>query len=468
MHALKHSRPGQAAPSVFTLLLRVIIMLLPAALLLVAVWRTMGQPQTLLVLGTAFQIIVCCLSFLSQRNWREPLGPAVITLYLIALGWLWLGAEHLDDWYPHFAQSILLIVPLTVFAVQTLMNSGAPALRRAQTLAHRLANRKDWPNDFSACRNLPEVKAFREALHLDASPALALLQHPRVAVRVAALAALEFRPNWRPGQAALVLQVAEKAAEPPVRAAAISALANVDDRPLVETIAEFLRDPSWEVRRAATEALFWDSERRWSWIRHAVRQNLADPAFQDDGPLECDGQLLPADAIEDLNAWAAEKGVLALRAAQTLGVHYKQALSEQQSDALMHALREKLADPHAPSALRIEIARLLQRLNKWDGNLLEKMLDLANPAPLRLMAAEALLQGGDHPRALAALYDIARLPNREIALATAEVAQRLLGVDLGLPIGQPVPAIHSRQAAEVTRRVMLWAAQQDANVPSPT
>ena len=57
-------------------------------------------------------------------------------------------------------------------------------------------------------------------LGLDAAPALVLLNHARVQVRVAALAALEFRQNWRVGQAEMVLQLAQQTREPAVRAAA--------------------------------------------------------------------------------------------------------------------------------------------------------------------------------------------------------------------------------------------------------
>jgi hypothetical protein len=64
-----------------------------------------------------------------------------------------------------------------------------------------------------------------------------------------------------------------------------------------------------------------------------------------------------------------------------------------------------------------------------------------------------------------ALRDLARLPNREIALATADVVQRRLGVDLGLGLGQPLPPVHSRQAAEIVRRVMAWAASSG---PAPS
>jgi hypothetical protein len=59
------------------------------------------------------------------------------------------------------------------------------------------------------------------------------------------------------------------------------------------------------------------------------------------------------------------------------------------------------------------------------------------------------------------LRDIARLPNREMALASADALQRRLGVDLGLALGEPLPALHTRQAADVTRRLMRWAAHQD-------
>jgi hypothetical protein len=233
----------------------------------------------------------------------------------------------------------------------------------------------------------------------------------------------------------------------------------------VETVAQFLHDPSWEVRKSASEALLWDTEQRWPWIRFAVRRVLADTLYQNDGPLWQEGQLLTADAVKDLTAWCAEKGVLAMRAALTLGAHYSKALTERGDQALIQNLRQQLADPHTPACLRIELARLLQHHQELDPPLLERMLYASNPAPLRLIAIETVLsdgmEGAIHASAVAALRDLARLPNREIALATADVIQRRLGVDLGLALGQPLPAVHTRQATDVTRRVMAWAAQYD-------
>jgi hypothetical protein len=458
-------RPGAQGHTLLPSIARFTILLLPTGVLLLASLRHPNGYNLMLWLGTAFQAIVCALAFINRTGWRKPLGPSIITLYLVGLAWLWFG-DGRDDWYTHLAKAVLLVVPLCVFAQQTLIESGATAIRHARSLADRLAARKDWPADLAACRALPEVKAFRAALAIDAAPALALLTHPRVEVRVAALAALEFRRDWRLGQSELVLQTAQRAEQPAVRAAAVIALAYLNDRTLVEAVAQFLHDPSVEVRRAAAEALFWNTEHRWGWVRFAVRRALADPLYQSDGALFHSGELLTQEAVNDLTAWCAEKGVLAQRAAMTLAAHYSRALSEQPDSSVVDSLRQQLADPQTPAVLRIELGRLLQYNQELEANLLERLLDVSNPAPLRLIAAETLLaeyNEGDPLRGTATttLRDLARLPNREIALATADVIQRRLGVDVGLGLGQPLPPIHSRQAAEVTRRVMLWATQCD-------
>lgn len=461
MHALFATRPGQKLLAALTQVARALFLLMPGVLILVASLRTEGPTRTLLWLGAGFQAAVCLLHFLTPRSGRQPLAPALVTLNLIGLGWLWICVEPSDDWFLHLAQALLLIVPLTVFALQALAGSRAPAIRRARVLAQRLAQRPDWPADLAACRALPEVKALREALHVDATPALELLHHPRLEVRLAALAALEFYKNWRPGQADMVLLLARTAPEPAVRAAAINALANLDNRPTVELLAEFLRDPVVEIRRAACEAVLWDCERRWKWVRSALRCALSDPICQDDGPVRFDMHALPREALADLHAWATERGILAVRAALTLGTYYAQRLAEGPEKELVRALQAEVADPHTPATLRMELAQLLRDAGQLDHELLEQLVAAINPVPLRLLAVEALLDGDRHPGALAALHDIARLPNREIALLSADIIQRRLGVDMGLPLGQPLPPIQSRQAAEVTRQVMLWAAQQE-------
>jgi HEAT repeat protein len=464
MRPILSSRTHDRVARLLSPVCRLSFLLLPTLLLSIASVRNPGTNNWMLWIGTGFQATVCFLTFFSRRSWSQPLGPSVVTLYLIALAWLWFGSPT-EDWFTHFSKSVLLVVPMTVFGYQTLNESGAPALRRANTLAQRLADRKEWPSDLSACRTLPEVKALRAALGYDAAPALVLLQHPRLEVRVAALAALEFRKEWRPGQAELVLQIAQRAEQPVIRAAAVTSLGNLDDRELVETLAQFLHDTSLEVRRAATEALLWDTERRWGWIRFAVRRILADPLFLSDGPLTHDGELLTDEAVKDLNAWCAEKGVLSARSALTLGAHYNRALSERPDPQLIQSLRAQLANPHTPAVWRLELGKLLQYFQEIDPPLLEKMLDPSNPASLRLIASESILadhaDGPNRFRAMAALRDLARLPNREIALTTADVIQRRLGIDLGIGLGQPLPPVHSRQAAEITRRVMHWASQPE-------
>jgi hypothetical protein len=292
------------------------------------------------------------------------------------------------------------------------------------------------------------------------------LRHPRAEVRLAALAVLEYRKDWRPGQAELVLQLAQSAEQPAIRAAAVTALGNVEDRELIEMVASFLHDNSIEVRRAAIEALLWDCEKRWPWIRFHVRRVLADALFFSDGPVIPDGQLLSAEAVKDLTGWCAEKGAISARAAHTLAAHYNRLLSERPEAQAVVVLRALLAEPHTPAIFRLELGKLLQFHGELDGPLLEKLADPSNPGSLRLIACETIL--ADHsekpllkPLAVSALKDLARLANRELALSTADVVQRRLGVDLGLGLGQPLPPLHSRQATDITRRVMRWANQFD-------
>jgi hypothetical protein len=434
-------------------------------LLAAAAHRAPDGFSLILWCGTGFQVIIAIAASTSRRAWGYFGGPLVITVYLTGLSWLWFG-DPTDDWLNHFAKAILVVVPIGAFGYQSLLESGALLLRRANALAQRLARRQDWPGDLSAVRDLPEVKALRAALVYDAAPALVLLRHPRAEVRLAALAALEFRKEWGPGHAELVLQLAQGAEQPAIRAAAVAALGNIEDRELIEMVGAFLHDTSLEVRRAAIEALLWDCEKRWSWIRYAVRRVMADPLFITDGPLIPDGQVLSAEAVKDLTGWCAEKGTLSARAAQTLAAHYHRALTERVDPQIIRKLRETLADPHAPAILRLELGKLLQAHRELDADLLASLVDSANPGSLRLIACETILADhADKPilRSLAAsaLKDLARLSNRELALATADVVQRRLGVDLGLGLGQPLPALHSRQATDITRRVMRWANQFD-------
>ncbi|MBY0233301.1 MAG: HEAT repeat domain-containing protein, partial [Gemmataceae bacterium] len=291
--------------------------------------------------------------------------------------------------------------------------------------------------------------------------------HPRPAARVAALAALAYRPLWRQGQPYLVLQLAQRAAEPEVRAAAALALANIEDRPLTEAVAELLRDPAPPVRHAVAEALLWNTEGRWHWMRYAVRSALADTACQHDGALRLVGQPLGKDAVADLHGWAAEKGVIALRAALTLGSHYGMLLSAGAENDLVEKLRGALTATQTPAILRLELARLLYQYGELTERDLHKLLQPAMPAPVRLIGVEALLSRANSPEAVAALHELARLPNREIALATADVVQRRLGIEMGLARGQALPGVQTRQAAEVARRVLVWATRHDAGEEAP-
>jgi hypothetical protein len=452
---------GLSAVTIFELL-RLGALLTPPVLLTGAMFRVDGDAASWLGVGVSIELVIAALLMIFYRSWSPPVGPMVLVCYVVALAWLWLSLPgNWRDWYLHLVQALLVVAPLGVVAAFTLQQSGALLVHRARKLGMQLTERSNWPQDLQECRELPEVKAFREAIQFDPTPALCLLNHRRAEVRLCALAALEFRKLWRPGHAEAVLAALKREMVPQVRAAAVLALANVDDRLLVESVAESLRDPDPRVRRATADALFWNAERRWSWIRFHVRKAMADPALRHDGSLIREGQKLAQEAVHDLIAWTAEKGLIGTRAAQVLGVHFATALHEDPEETLAEVCRI-VKDPHAPPVFRIELARVLAAQKAMDHPLREDLLDPANPAPLRLLAAEGLLDEGPHVRAIVCLREIARLPNRELSLATASVVQRCLGVDLGLAIGQPLPPVNSPRTVEVTRRLMAWASTPDS------
>lgn len=444
------------------------LLALPALLLAGAAVRSSEHRAILLWLGSAFELAACVFALVSGPGWYGSVDLAVIILYVGGFGWLVGDGSAPQDWYLHVARATLLVIPLACFAAQFLRESGAPALRQARLLASRLERRSEWPDDLDQCRQVPEVDDLREALHIDASPALALLNNHSPQVRVAALAALEYRQHWRAGQPEPVLKLAQAAQEPEVRAAAVRALANLTEREMVESLAEALYDPSLRVRRAAADALLSEVDTNWSWIRGAARKALADPNCQNDGSFCSEEGRLGPEALSDLTAWTAEKGLLGLRAAQTLASHYSRQLASGPDDGLLAKLRAKVEDVHAPPMLRLELARLVLRHSTLSVNVLRTLVSPSTPAPLRLLAVEAMLVAGEQGQALAALYDLGRLPNREIALAVAEVAQRRLGINFGLQLEQPALAVQSRQAAEVARRVLAWATQQELDEEPPS
>lgn len=462
MRSATHSPSGRGLTSRLSVPLRVLLLLLPAALLLLGSLRIIDdKTQRLLWIGAGVQGVFFLGVLLTGRLSYRLNCSATVFIYGLALAWLWWTQSITNDWFSPLAQFLLLAVPLGVFAMQSLDSSGAIAARRANLLAQRLANRKDWPDDLNECATLPDVKAFREALAIDAMPAVNLLRHARPEVQMASLAALEYRQDWRTGQAETVLKFAKRTDKPALRAAAVLALGNLQDRSLVEMVAEFLRDRASEVRLATVEVLFWDCETRWNWIRHALHQALGDPARAGDGPIIWDGPPLPREAENDMLAWCAEKGPISHRAAQTLTAYYHRMLNSSADPGLIRTLHQHVANIQGPPTLRIEMAQVLRGLGELDRELQEQLIDPANPAPLRLLAAECLLVQEHFPPAVGALRDIAKMPNREMSLETANVVQRRLGVDLGLAVGQPLPPVQSKAAADVMRKLMKWAANPD-------
>jgi hypothetical protein len=127
-----------------------------------------------------------------------------------------------------------------------------------------------------------------------------------------------------------------------------------------------------------------------------------------------------------------------------------------------------MLDAETPPALRVELAALLRDHNLLTADLLDRLTNLDQPAPIRLFAAELMLRINPHdPDGIDVLRGLARQPNRELALQVAAILQQLLGLELGLPPGE-LPASNTKVAAEVARRVALWANGANPDVVGQT
>lgn len=431
------------------------LLVLPTALLGLLAAR---HESVSVAAGAGVQLLFALVFLRVHPVWRPPVSTSVVTLYLIALAWAWVPLRGAPDWLASLAQGTLLLGAVLLFAVHDLTRTGAEPLRRANKWGRRIITRSDWPVQVADCRLVPEAVALRSAVREEPGPALALLSDPRPQVQAAALGALEYRSRWRPGEAELVLRVAQKSPEAGVRAAAAYALAGVDTLDLIEGLAGFLRDPAVEVRRAAAEALLWDGERRWPLARDAVRAAMIDPRLANDGPLFDGAVRLPAAAVCDLTVWAAEAPPLSSRAILTLVEQYHAGLSDAGRPELGSELVAVMLAPETPPGLRVELAALLRDHHLLTADVLDRLTNLDQPGPLRLFAAEVMLRSNPNdPDGIDVLRGLARQPNREMAINVAGILQNVLGLELGLPPTGELPVPTSKLASDIARRVLAWA-----------
>lgn len=441
-----------------------LILLLPAVVLGLLAYRT---NSITVAVGAGVQTLFLLVFIRAHPVWQPPVSVMVVVLYLIACVWAWYPLQGSTDWAASAAQGLLLLVAVALYAVHDLIRTGAEPLRRANRWRRRILARRGWPTDLADCRTVPEAIALRYAMQTEPAPALSMLSDPRQEVQVAALGALEYHARWREGEAEMVMRHAHKNPEPAIRAAAVYALAGVATAELVTELAKFLRDPSADVRLAAAEALMWNAEARWPYIRETVKETLADPKLVSDGPLFTTAGRLPAAATADLITWSAEHPPLARRAILTVIEHFHGDLLNAERPELANEIATMMLNNDTPPALRVELAGLLREHHMLTPDLLDRLTNMNQPAPMRLFAAEQMLRLNPHdPDGVDVLRGLARQPNRELALQIAAVLQTVLGMELGLPAGEVQP--QSKAAADVARRVLAWANGASAEGLNPT
>lgn len=392
-----------------------------------------------------------------RRLARLDLPPlAGLAVCLSAAGWLWVATYTRPTPLSRLGTGGLLLAAAGLLAAHDLRRTGAEPRRRTRAAAAAVQARRWWPTTAAEVAAVPEARRLRQAAAAEPGPVFPLLNDARPEVRTAAFAALTARDRWRPTEAAAVLAAAHATVEPGVRAAAVTALGAVDDPAAAAGLTGFFRDPDPGVRAAAVTAALRDAGRKWAFVRDGARLALADPKAAGD-PLPGAAGRLPAVAVCDLTAWAAEPVPLGPRAVKLLTDHYAVQLRTGSDDhELRTSLTGQVTDLGTPAALRVELAALLRELGLLSAGLLDRMTNPDQPGPVRLLAAEALLAANPNdPDGQDVLRGLARQPNREMALAVAAVLQQRLGVDVGLPTG-PLAA-NSRPAGEVAKRVLQWA-----------
>jgi hypothetical protein len=388
------------------------------------------------------------LAYLKQRQ-------AIVIPYVGAATWLLLvGLTEQPIGKVQFGLLLLLVVAIVVHL--ELNHSNLARLRKSRRIVDALAHRTKWPSDIRDCLTLPEVLELRSLVQDDPSPALALTRHPALEGQVAALGALKDYPYFRSSVRKYLLHLATKTTSPIVRAATVRVLSQSEDENTLDRLVVHLRDEDHLVRMATSDSLLMNAEQNWLKIRGGYREAIIDPRFARDGAFPCRSRL-PDQALNDFLIWAGEIGSTGQRATMTLVEYFRRMIKQDRSDVFVERLNRQLLDPLTPSAVRVEVGYMLR-----DGGYLrlqhfEKLLESNQPGPLRLLAVEALLISGWDPRADQVLREIAAQPNRELAVAAAVIIQKYLRVDLGLPLNSPPPPAHSREAQEVTRRVMQWA-----------
>lgn len=447
------------------LVLRWVAFLLPSILLLAQVLLASSESQFWPLVGFG---IVAAISLFALSAFRQVPSAKFSAFFLsiLAMPFFFFFPLSPNTFVNSLSQVLILFVGLIGFAAYWLQRSGSFMYRKARLLSNRLELKSDWPPELIRCKDVPEVRPFREAIRYDASPALKLLEHTHPGVRIAALSALEFRSHWTVGQTNEVLRLIEIDRVPEVRLMAIKALGTQRDRRVTEVIANSLCDQDEDVRHAAAEMLFSKAERRsrdrrWQWMRNGVRLALSSNFMTDQGAIIREGQTLSNEAISDFVSWVGDRGPLGMRSAETLGEHYGRLMREEPEDSAREIF-SLVENPQTPALLRVQLAKLISSDYKGDLKLMEKLLGAGNPVPLRQMAAEKLLiRTGRHPEALATLREVARLGNRELALDTARIVQHCLNIDLGIAIGQPMPHPASPRAADITRKLLQWAMQSE-------
>src|SRR5260370_10449666 len=124
----------------------VLVLLLPAGLLALGGLGSAGDARTWYVGGAAGVLVLAAvvLRFRKQRPWRSPTAVLPAAAAIIVQGF---GPHDFHSAFSHFMLAVLGLNAVGLFAIQSVLASGAPALRQARPQAPPLSAPKRWPAD---------------------------------------------------------------------------------------------------------------------------------------------------------------------------------------------------------------------------------------------------------------------------------------------------------------------------------
>src|SRR5262245_15644765 len=153
----------------FSVVSTLIALFAPVVLLLLGGFAAQSpEEQFVYFMGAGALTVLAGAIVAYHRSLQPPLAQIVFITSLAGLLWLIAilpeGSTGFSLAYRQILEGGFALLMAGVLSYHWLVRSGAWLFRRARLLSRKVATKTDWPSDLFACKELPIVRQFREAL----------------------------------------------------------------------------------------------------------------------------------------------------------------------------------------------------------------------------------------------------------------------------------------------------------------